>query len=163
MSAPVDALVAVLAAQTAQLQALLGLLEQERTALIRMDAPMVHQVAERKGLLIASVQQLETERDACLRRLAAEHGLPEAPLTLSALARRLGAPARLIEAGQDLRAALGRVAAMNDGNRVLADHALRHVRGLLDRVRGVLTEAPTYGRAGQPAGEWTRPVLEHTA
>jgi flagellar biosynthesis/type III secretory pathway chaperone len=163
MSAPVDALVAVLAAQTAQLHALLGLLEQERAALIRMDAATVQDVAERKAVLIASVQQLEDERERCLRELAAEHALAETPLTLSSLVRHLAAPPRLIEAGQDLRAALGRVAGMNDGNRVLVDHALRHVRGLLDRVRGALTETPTYGRPGQPAGEWTRPVLEHTA
>jgi flagellar biosynthesis/type III secretory pathway chaperone len=163
MRASLDELLAILAVQHEQLRFLLGLLEEERAALIRMDAPAVGEVAERKAGAIASMRRLEAERDACLRRLAAAHGLPDAALTLSALAQHLDAPARLIEAGQDLRTTLGRIEAMNDGNRVLADHALRHVRDLLDRVRGALTETPTYGRPGQRSGEWARSVLEHTA
>jgi flagellar biosynthesis/type III secretory pathway chaperone len=162
--APLDDLLAVLAAEGAELRRLLPLLEQERAALMRVDAPAVAALTGEKELALGELKRLEARRQGCLAQLATAYGVSVDSLTLSGLARLVASPERLEALRRTLRADLARLAAVNDGNRFLVEQSLRHVHGLLGAVKAALAETPTYGAGGRSAETAsTRAVLDRTA
>jgi flagellar biosynthesis/type III secretory pathway chaperone len=164
MSALLDDLVATLKAEGDRLRRLHPLLEEERTALLSCDTKTVAALAGEKEQLMGELKRLDAARLVCVQRLATALGVPIETLTLSTLARLTGAPERLTAIGEALREDLVKVTAANDGNRMLVEHSLRHVRALLDTIRTSLRQTPTYGARGRQAETGTtRSVLDRTA
>lgn len=149
-----EGLDAVLAAEAAELGALIPLLEDQHRALVRADAGAVGELLQRQEPRLRALAALEAERRACLERLAARLGADPAALTLSRLRELLPASApRLDRPAAELRAALDRLGALTRRNAFLLARARGHLGRLLEAVRAalVLEPAPTYAAGGRAA------------
>jgi flagellar biosynthesis/type III secretory pathway chaperone len=164
MTALLDDLLSTLRAQAEQVRQLELLLAEERAALLAFDTRTVAQITAEKERRLGELKRLDAARLLCLRRLAGALGVAPEALTLSSVAALTGAGDRLEPLGRALRGDLNRLTTVNDGNRVLVEHSLRHVRALLETVRTCLQETPTYGAGGRHAeGPEARAVLNRTA
>jgi flagella synthesis protein FlgN len=125
-------------------QALQGLLDEERAALLEGTAERVAQVAERKGLLAREIAALGEARNALLSR----ERLPAGRRGLELACERAGAALRtrrdaLLECAR-------RVRMLNDRNGILIENSLNRVTGSLAiLLQGSLPQAPVYAADGR--------------
>jgi len=150
MSAPLDDLGAILAAEAAECRNLLPLLDEEYHALVHADAPALLELGERREAAIAQLNVLEQRRRRAVSELANALGLPTSTVTLSGVLRaNPGAAARLSPVRNELRELLVRLRTLHGRNRFLAEHTLSCLRGLFSSLVAALAPAPTYADSGR--------------
>ena len=151
MTATVDELVGVLAAEAERLRRLLPLLEEQERALQGADAQAAMDLAERQARLAGELRALEQTRRAVVARLAAEVSLPPGQLTLSTLVGRLPrAPIDLTRLRGELQELGRRVTLLTQRNAFLLERSIGYVRGLLWAIVSVASpDTATYGASGR--------------
>lgn len=151
MTALVDELEVVLAAQARELRGLVSLLREEERALLLADRVAVAALGERKAEQVRRLAELERRRAAILRELSAALGDASRTLTLSELVRRLPRPTpALPQARHELRGLLDRALAQSARNGFLVERTLGWLRGLLGEIASSLAPGPTYAESGRP-------------
>jgi flagellar biosynthesis/type III secretory pathway chaperone len=155
MTGALDKLVDLLAEETAELQRLLPLLEDQHHALLRGDAAGVADVTSRQEPVAARLIRLESGRRPLVEQVAADLRVRPADLTLSSLARLPNPPARLGEVRRELRTVATRLATLSRQNAFLLARSVEFVEGLLGQILSALDPAPTYGRGARQTGGLT--------
>ncbi|SDF79530.1 flagellar protein FlgN [Sporolituus thermophilus] len=154
-----EQLIAVLSEMVALYQALVRLAEEKRAVLVAGNAPALEAITRQEELLIIQAGKLESLRASLIGRIAAAHGLSPEDLTLAKVGELADGQAseRIVALGGELRAALERLAPLNQLNTQLIEQALKYIQYNIN----VLTQAaagPTYTPpqgAGQPAARRT--------
>ncbi len=133
---------------------LLEAVAREHQALQRGRLPEMASAATGKELILKRIAEAERRRALLLGRLAAQVGLPEASLTVEALADRLP-PAqalRVRQAGAALRGRVDRLRVAQARSEALCRGAIEMLQGAHQLLKGFLTGAPVYhGHGGYPA------------
>lgn len=152
--------------QTAELENLDALLEQQRQALIERDAPTILASLAEQSARIEAVQNTEQQRQRAQENLAAALGVRGEALTLAKISEQAGAAARsLLEPSTaELRTAMERVGRSNADNRRLIEHSLDFVGSMLSALSGSTTATPTYEATGsmRPRAQ-VETLIDHTA
>lgn len=154
-----DELIAVLDEMVALYQALVRLAEEKRAVLVAGNAPALETITRQEELLIIQAGKLDAQREKLIGRIAAAHGLSPEELTLAKVGELADGETadRIAALGGELRAALEKLAPLNELNTQLIEQALKIIQYNIN----VLTQAsagPTYGPpqgAGQPAARRT--------
>lgn len=135
MSAALDDLTGVLAAQADELRRLLPLLEAQQAAVTGADSGRVAALMSGQAPILRRLVRLDQRRQAAARSLAAELGVPGRP-TLSALADRLTDEAPLRALQREVRTLLEAVDVRSRRNALLLDRAAACIEGLVRAVMG---------------------------
>ena len=150
MTALVDELGVVLAAQARELRGLVHLLREEKRALLRADTAAVTALGERKAELVRRLAEFERRRRPILSELSAFLGVGSRTLTLSELSRRLPRPTpALVTARDELKTLLDDALAQTVRNEFLVERTLGWLRGLLGQIASSLAPGPTYAGSGR--------------
>lgn len=134
---------------------MLALIERKREAL-RASAPaVVAEVCEKENRHIQAIGALEKRRQVLVGQLTRQIN-PQAtqPARLAELAAAAPAPQgkRLTGLHAVLRDLVAKVQRENQVNRRATEGLLRHMRGVMESVGQVLSQAGTYGRRGIQQG-----------
>jgi flagellar biosynthesis/type III secretory pathway chaperone len=156
-----DELTAILRGQLELYERVLGLVEQERTALSGKPPEIVLDLVRRKETLLLQIKTLEESRRLACARLAKLWGAPVAALTVREIARRAQGSAAL--ALEDLRERLSdcveRLRKANDLNARLCRNGIDVVQRVLQSVARTHahSDAADYAALGAANGR-KRPV-----
>jgi flagellar biosynthesis/type III secretory pathway chaperone len=162
---PVRALAAVLAAQEAALETLVGILEDHQRLLLHPDPSALLPRLSVYEHLVGQIAMLEQARLKLTEQLAIDLGVDVASLTLSRLSSLFPArPENLPRLHRSLAALVRRVSDLNVRNAFLAERSLGYVERLLDQFVAALAPAPTYGAEGRArVGTGTAALLDREA
>jgi flagellar biosynthesis/type III secretory pathway chaperone len=157
----IEDLMAVLAAQTDELRALVPLLDEQQAALARADGSHVTAVMLRQEPVLRRLLRLEQRRRVVVDGLASHLGIDGGGLSLSTLVARLpGAAAALTTLRDEMQRLLEAVDVRNRRNAFLIDRAAACIEGLMRAVMTTGAEpAPVYVASGRPAHRGQAPRL----
>lgn len=133
---------------------LLEAVEREHQALQRGSLPEMAAAAAEKEAVLKRIAEVERRRTVLFGRLAAQVELPEASLSVEALADRLppAQASRLRLAGGALRGRVDRLRAAQVRSEALCRGAIEMLQGAHQMLKGFLAGAPVYhGHGGYPA------------
>lgn len=140
----------VLGQEVEKYEALLRLLRQERSLIVKGNLQALTELVKQKETLVLELKVIQEARLALMARVSAMYGIPLVELTLFRLAD-------LVHASRSTayRAILNRLAFLaarlveeNDWNRALLDRSVAYVRGSLSFLTSALSPVPLYGEDG---------------
>ena len=150
MNSIVFQLMALLESETHLYQALLGLILEERNAIIDSDLEKFDAVGQKRENLYQKLRMSEDQRMRILTQLSRITGCPSSELTLSRLSRRLplSYADRLNECRRNLSRLLEKIQKATRHNRGLINHSLALIRGSVYLFGDLLAAKPLYHRNG---------------
>lgn len=148
----------LLDALIAKHETLLGVIKEERTAIVHNDLDGLDRAGKGKMVHQGTIMQLEEDRKKILSSLCPQIGLSAQGVTLSALIDNVPDAAKVILAEKQtiLRKLLRKVQISHDANKLLIQRTLAFREKLFIRLFDISQETGVYGPSG--AGEQVQRV-----
>ena len=163
MSNASDRLVEILERHRTHSEALLGLAEEKRSAIVSNAVQELDRITLAEMEHVGAIRRLEEDRKMTVEILGSRIGT-RADAKLDDIAARLddAERERLQAARGSLRTVLDRLRERNAGNKELLDASVSHFHGFFTALRNLRADRPVYDRRGIPSAGG-RPLLDRTA
>ncbi|MBU4316041.1 MAG: flagellar protein FlgN [Proteobacteria bacterium] len=151
MNELVDKLIDLLQEETVIFIGMLGILEQENSALLSSDVKLLDEVMKAKENEVLKIRFLEDQRGKLAKIIARRLGLNTHAVSLPKIAERMGKSysETLMGLSEKLEEFLHGIKEMNLKNKKLVEHSLGLVKDSLLLLDNLLSPSPVYHQNGR--------------
>ncbi|MDX1709116.1 MAG: flagellar protein FlgN [Desulfobacterales bacterium] len=155
-------LIGLLTHATELYQALLGVVQNEKEAVVGLNLKQLNEACKAKDNLLLKLRILEEQRQQVMDRVADELGCSAQRLTLTRLSQQV-APSyarRLLDRSTDLLALIQILQEVTQQNKSLMTHSMQLIQGSYNLLNNLMVTHPVYFRSGtMDGGEQTGRLL----
>jgi flagellar biosynthesis/type III secretory pathway chaperone len=141
---------------------LLALAEEKRGVIVENNTSRLDEITAEEEELLGEVQDLETERAACVAAIGRDLKLGEAPSVDAILAADPEAAGALEPVRGRLREVVESLRRRNGQNEALLAESVKHIERFFANLAQARSTPGTYGRHGDNQGEQMR-LVDHEA
>ena len=140
---------------------ILNKFRQKKDALLKNDVGMLDHIVAHEVNIVKTIKQLETEREAIIKRIAIERGFDIKTVALDDIARtEKGASRAALEAlKKELKKVISEVDALGKVNKGLVDTHLQYSAFCVNLLTGNTNSIGTYSYSGKMSESQERPTL----
>lgn len=155
-------LIGVLAHATELYQALLGVVQNEKEAVVGLNLKQLNEACKAKDNILLKLRILEEQRQQVMERIAAELGCSARGLTLTRLSQQVDKfyARQLLDRSTDLLALIQTLQEVTQQNKSLMSHSMQLIQGSRNLLNNLIAANPVYYRSGDMnSGEQTGRLL----
>ena len=145
-----DKLIGLLVHATELYQLLLGVVQNEKDAVVGLNLKQLNEACKAKDNLLLKLRILEEQRQQVMLRVAEELGCTSDGLTLTELSQRVDQTyaRRLRDCSTDLLALVQTLQEATQQNKSLMSHSMQLIQGSYNLLNNLLVANPIYYRSG---------------
>lgn len=147
-------LIGLLAHATELYQELLGVVQNEKEAVVGLNLKQLNEACKAKDNLLLKLRILEEQRQQVMDRIADELGCSPQGLTLTRLSEQVepSYARRLLDRSTDLLALIQTLQEVTQQNKSLMSHSMQLIQGSCNLLNNLMMAHPVYFRSGNVDG-----------
>ncbi len=147
-------LIGLLTHATELYQSLLGVVQNEKDAVVGLNLKQLNEACKAKDNLLLKLRILEEQRQHVMDRVADELGCSSQGLTLTRLAQQVDESyaRRLLDRSTDLLALIQILQDVTQQNKSLISHSMQLIQGSCNLLNNLMAASPVYYRSGNMDG-----------